>query len=100
MQLYITKTGTAFKIDSSENTYGPHVISHPFYKAGARGVSEVVKRMHYQAPEYMYKKAKDELNTLGYYHTLSPHKRGIWSEYNMYVHCVDNNRDYLGPYIS
>lgn len=99
MELYITKTGTAFNIESTGgDLYGPGVVTHPFYKAGARGWAAVLKRMDYQARDLMYKKAQKELKKFDLYHRLSPHKRGEWSELKYYVHCVDNGLDYI-PYL-
>ena len=98
MELYITKTGTAFKTESIPHMYEPHVLTHPFYKAGAKGVSALVNRLHYQAPLYMQDLAREEMKKLVRYHRMSPFQRGQYNEYSMYLHCVENNKEYLGPY--
>ncbi|MFZ9617826.1 MAG: hypothetical protein ACO29Y_05875 [Holophagaceae bacterium] len=94
MFLYITKTGTAFKVSTyrADEPVQPWVIDHPRYKMGLRSAHMLLSALQ-NGDEY----ANEELNALKSrsYSSLSVFERGVFSEVEHYLWCVKNNRKYI-----
>ena len=92
MQLYITKSGTAFKVSTYEANalVLPTIIDHPRYKMGLRMASLLLR---HNGMDYALTELK-ALNRIPY-HKMNSFERGVYSECEHYRWCTENNREYF-----
>lgn len=91
MELYITKSGFAFKVSTYEAgaSLQPWIIDHPRYKMGMKSACMLIAQSGMEYVQF-------ELNALKRkrYSEMTMFERGVYSEVEHYRWCVENNRKY------